>query len=64
MTTLPYPTLPLTLTRAENPTLFEVYLNINKDKALIDADLIFDINTFRDLINVVNINVIRKIKKE
>ena len=39
-------------------------LNIDEDKTLIDADLILDINTFRDLVNVISINVIRRIKKK
>jgi hypothetical protein len=37
---------------------------MDKNKALIDADLILDMNAFRDLINVISINVIRRIKKE
>jgi hypothetical protein len=37
---------------------------MDEDRAFIDADLALDINAFRDLINVISINVIRRIKKE
>jgi len=37
---------------------------MDEDRALINANLALDMNAFRDLINVININVIRRIKKE
>jgi hypothetical protein len=37
---------------------------MDKNRVLIDIDLVLDINTFRDLINVISINVIKRIKKE
>jgi len=39
-------------------------LNIDEDKALINADLILNIYAFQNLVNVISINAIRQIKKE
>ena len=39
-------------------------LSINKNKVFINVNLIFDINAFRDLINIISINIIKRIKKE
>ena len=39
-------------------------LNINKDKTFININFIFNINIFWDFINIININIIKKIKKE
>jgi hypothetical protein len=37
---------------------------MDEDRALIDADLALDMNAFRDLVNVISIDAIRKIEKE
>jgi hypothetical protein len=37
---------------------------MDEDRALIDADLALDMNAFRDLVNVVSIDAIRRIEKE
>src|SRR5256885_17057940 len=39
-------------------------LSMDEDRALIDADLALDMNAFRDLVNVVSIDAIRRIEKE
>jgi len=39
-------------------------LSMDEDRALIDADLVLDMNAFRDLVKVVSIDPIRRIEKE
>jgi hypothetical protein len=39
-------------------------LSMDEDRALIDTDLALDMNAFRDLVNVVSIDAIRRIEKE
>ena len=39
-------------------------LSMDKDRALIDADLVLDMNAFRDLVNMISIDAIRRIEKE
>ena len=38
--------------------------SMDEDRPLIDADLALDMNAFRDLVNVVSIDAIRRIEKE
>ena len=37
---------------------------MNKNKILINANLAFNMNAFRDLVNMISINAIRRIKKK
>ena len=39
-------------------------LNINKNKTFININLIFNISIFRNLINIISINIIKRIKKK
>ena len=39
-------------------------LSINKNRVLINTNLILNMNIFRDLINIISINIIKRIKKE